>query len=46
MVEFLKKIKGIRIIQFALIVGAVILASQNKDGWGWLLFLLFITLND
>lgn len=38
------KTKGIRLIQFSLIVGIVILASNNMDGWGWLMFALIITL--
>ncbi len=31
-----------KIVDIALIVGAVFLAALDKDGWGWLLFLLFI----
>lgn len=29
-------------VDIALIAGIVYLASTGKDGWGWLLFFLFI----
>ena len=29
-------------VDIALIAGVVYLASTGKDGWGWLVFLLFI----
>lgn len=29
-------------VDIALIFGIIYLASQNKDGWGWLTFILFI----
>lgn len=31
-----------KLIDIALIAGIVILASNNKDGWGWLVFILAI----
>lgn len=31
-------------IQLALIFGIMVLASQGKDGWGWLIFALLLTL--
>lgn len=31
-----------KLIDIALIVGIVILASNNKEGWGWLVFILAI----
>jgi len=35
---------GLWILQLALIIGIVYLASQGMDGWGWLVFALIITL--
>jgi hypothetical protein len=32
---------GSFIVDLALIFGIVYLASNNTDGWGWLLFILF-----
>ena len=34
-----------RIVDVALIVGAVYLASTDKDGWGWLMLLFFLKNN-
>jgi len=31
------------LVQIALITGVVVLASLGVNGWGWLIFLLFIT---
>ena len=44
-----EKINGIEfgrltIIQLALIAGIIILASQGREGWGWLVFLTWCTL--
>ena len=39
-----KKIDEFSITQLALIVGIVILASNNQDGWGWLVFAFILTL--
>lgn len=44
MKEFFDNTRGLRFIQFSLIVGIIILASNNMDGWGWLVFLLLVTL--
>ena len=33
-----------KIFQIALIAGIVYLAVNNVDGWGWLVFILLITL--
>ena len=30
------------IVDLALIGGVVYLASTGKDGWGWLIFILFV----
>lgn len=30
------------LVDIALIAGVVYLASQDKDGWGWLIFILAI----
>ena len=30
------------ITDIVLIAGVVYLASQGKDGWGWLIFILFV----
>jgi hypothetical protein len=38
------KIVGLRILQICLLAGALGLAFYEKDGWGWFLFLLAITL--
>ena len=32
-----------RFLQVLLILGIVFLAYNDKDGWGWLTFILFIT---
>jgi hypothetical protein len=32
-------------LRIALITGIVILASKNLEGWGWLVLLLFITID-
>lgn len=32
------------LLQIALVVGIVILASNDLDGWGWLVFILLFTL--
>jgi len=32
------------ILQLALLAGIVYLASENKEGWGWLVFILLITI--
>jgi hypothetical protein len=39
------KIDKLLILQIALVAGIVILASNNTDGWGWLVFALLITLD-
>jgi hypothetical protein len=31
-----------RVVDIALILGIVFLASNDKDGWGWLVFLFFV----
>jgi hypothetical protein len=31
------------IIQIILIIGAIYLASIGADGWGWMLFIFFLT---
>lgn len=33
---------GSLLFDLALIAGIVYLASQNKDGWGWLIFVLIL----
>lgn len=35
---------GIIIFRLALIAGAVYLAANDRDGWGWLIFVLVCTL--
>jgi hypothetical protein len=37
------KITNKTLVQIALITGVVVLASLGVNGWGWLVFLLFIT---
>lgn len=39
-----ERFDNMSIIQIALIIGIVYLASQGLDGWGWLVFALLITL--
>lgn len=39
-----EKISNTTILQVALIVGIVILASMGLKGWGWLVFALLLTL--
>ena len=39
--EKLEKV-GSFIVDLALIAGIVYLASIGKDGWGWLIFILFV----
>jgi hypothetical protein len=42
MTNFIKNIKSKDITNILLILGIIILAYNDKDGWGWLLFLLII----
>jgi hypothetical protein len=35
---------GLNLFRLALVAGIVVLASNNKEGWGWLVFILFCTL--
>jgi len=37
----MKKINEKTILQLALIAGIIILATNNQEGWGWLVFILF-----
>jgi len=39
-----RKMEAINVIQLALIIGIIVLASNNQDGWGWLVFALILTL--
>jgi hypothetical protein len=36
------KIDWSKVVDVALIIGIVYLAAEGKEGWGWLLFLLFM----
>lgn len=38
-------ISSLRILQLALVGGIVFLAANGLDGWGWLVFILFLTLD-
>ena len=38
------KIETIRIIQALLIFGIIYLAANDKEGWGWLVFLFYVSL--
>jgi hypothetical protein len=38
-------ISSLRILQLALVGGIVFLATNGIDGWGWLVFILFLTLD-
>jgi len=38
-----EKFDNLSIVQIALIIGIVYLASQGTLGWGWLVFALIIT---
>jgi hypothetical protein len=38
-------ISSLRMLQIALVGGIVYLASNGLDGWGWLVFILFITID-
>jgi hypothetical protein len=38
-------ISSLRILQLALVGGIVFLAANGIDGWGWLVFILFLTLD-
>ena len=35
---------GLTLVRLALIAGAVYLAANGRDGWGWLIFVLVCTL--
>lgn len=35
-----------KLLQFALVGGIVYLASKGLEGWGWLVFILFISLEN
>lgn len=37
------KITNRTLFKIALVAGIVILACNDKDGWGWLLFILIFT---
>lgn len=37
-----KKNNNLDLVDIALIIGTVILASNNTEGWGWLVFILII----
>jgi len=39
-----KKFSFKEIFQLALVLGIVYLAANGKDGWGWLTFVLLLTL--
>jgi hypothetical protein len=39
-------ISSFRMLQIALVGGIVYLASNGLEGWGWLVFILFITLEN
>ena len=38
----MEKIKAKTAMQFLLVMGAIFLMSLGVDGWGWLIFLLFV----
>ena len=38
-------ISSFRMLQLALVGGIVYLASNGLEGWGWLVFILLITLD-
>jgi len=42
--SFFEKLDFKKALQILLILGIVFLAYNDKDGWGWLTFILFITL--
>jgi len=42
----MEKFNKYSLIQLALVAGIVTLALAGVDGWGWLCFLLFISLDD
>jgi hypothetical protein len=37
-----EKITNKTLVQIALITGVIILASLGVEGWGWLIFILFL----
>jgi hypothetical protein len=43
MSEFKERILTL-ILQISLIIGIVYLSANGMDGWGWLLFILFLTI--
>jgi len=38
------RIDNLTILQVALVIGIICLASQSAAGWGWLVFALILTL--
>lgn len=38
-------ISSLRILQLALVGGIVFLSANGLEGWGWLVFILFLTLD-
>jgi hypothetical protein len=44
MKDYFKNIDGLTIIQIIMVIGVIVLAYNNIDGWGWLLFVLALTL--
>lgn len=39
------KITNMGLFRIALVLAIVYLASNDKDGWGWLIFILLISLD-
>jgi hypothetical protein len=39
-----KNLDFVNLFRIALVLAIVYLAANDKDGWGWLTFLLFLTL--
>lgn len=37
---------SMRLLQLAIVGGIVYLAANGLDGWGWLVFILFITIDN
>ena len=40
-----QRLSNWNIVRIAMVAGIIYLASNNMNGWGWLVFLLFVTMD-
>ena len=39
------KLSNWNLVRIAMVAGIIYLAANNMNGWGWLVFLLFVTMD-